>query len=629
MPDLIAQGTDGTDRWRKALPANIPTFPPVILGRTSEAFEVPWDSRVSRQHAKLVWDGQRLHVERHVDARNPIFFRGKQDDEFSLQIGEHFVIGGTTFTLANQQIEVSNDTSDQPLVSEQSFTTKELDEIRYRDAQRRIDALSRLPSVIGSSTNDEELVVRVLNVLMTGIRHATFIAIVKDLQATGAVAQKKSSANSSKSTDLSSDGIQILHWDSRDLNRRAFSPSRSLIRRANTLGQSVLHTWHNHDTSADDSVNLAIAHTEVANVDWAFCVPIQGEGSEGWSIYVAGKLDQLSDTNDVLGATPQASSTLVLHEEMKFTELTATTIAAVRQARYLQQRQDVLRPFFAPVVRKSILRRGSNLELQPREADVSVLFCDLRGFSEKSELLEDQLLVLLQRVSDALGVTTKHILMRDGVVGDFHGDAAMGFWGWPLDSDDYILKAVSAALAIHAEFEDAAGKEGNVLSGFRAGLGVASGRAVAGQIGTVDQVKITVFGPVVNLASRLESMTKQLFAPILVDEATAEFIRKSDAGTSARVRRVAKVLPVGMKRPLVVSELLPPSSTANTLSDIGILAYERALDSFLAGQWEDAFRLLYDVPASDRVKDFLTVYIAQHGRRAPANWDGVIHLQSK
>ena len=53
----------------------------------------------------------------------------------------------------------------------------------------------------------------------------------------------------------------------------------------------------------------------------------------------------------------------------------------------------------------------------------------------------------------------------------------------------------------------------------------ASGRAVAGGIGTSDQVKVTVFGPVVNLASRLEGMTKLLHAPILLDEAAAEFVR--------------------------------------------------------------------------------------------------------
>ncbi len=88
-----------------------------------------------------------------------------------------------------------------------------------------------------------------------------------------------------------------------------------------------------------------------------------------------------------------------------------------------------------------------------------------------------------------------------------------------------MLQACQAALAIRAEFEASSRIENHPLAKFRAGLGIATGRAVAGQIGTTDQVKVTVFGPVVNLASRLESMTKQLQAPILIDEATAERVR--------------------------------------------------------------------------------------------------------
>jgi adenylate cyclase len=611
MPDLIAQGPEPTDRWRKNFPPGVPTDPPIPLGRTADHFEVPWDKRISRTHAVLIWDGRLLHVSRHIDARNPIFFRGHQDDQFHLQIGEHFVIGSTTFTLANQQIEVSSDTSRHPELVEQSFTTKQLAEVHYQDAQRRVDALARLPSVLSSSANDEELVVRVVNVLMNGIRHATFVAIVR--------------AKLIGETARVGDDIQILHWDSRDLNRRGFSPSRSLIHRALTSGESVLHMW-NSLPDIESGADSNAAHTAMANVDWAFCVPIAGESSEGWAIYVAGTLDQLSESDHESESSPHSGS-LVVKEELKFTELTATTISAVRQSRLLQQRQDMLRPFFAPVVRNAILRRGDDRHLRPRETDVSVLFCDLRGFSQRSEEMEGNLLELLQRVSDALGITTRHIMLRDGVVGDFHGDAAMGFWGWPIESSEYIAKAVEAALAIHREFKDNSTKAGHALAGFQAGLGIASGRAVAGQIGTVDQVKITVFGPVVNLASRLEGMTKQVNAPILIDEITAHAVKATGA-KSARVRRVAKVLPSGMNKALVVSELLPPASE-HPLSDAGIAVYESALDAFQEGDWETAFSLLHNVPSIDRVKDYLTVYIAQHGRRAPSNWNGVITLQSK
>ena len=83
---------------------------------------------------------------------------------------------------------------------------------------------------------------------------------------------------------------------------------------------------------------------------------------------------------------------------------------------------------------------------------------------------------------------------------------------------------------------------------------------MAGKIGTVDQVKVTVFGPVVNLASRLEGMTKILRAPILLDEATAAAVRRQVPREVARVRRLAVVRPYGLDTPLEVSELLPPAA---------------------------------------------------------------------
>jgi adenylate cyclase len=318
-----------------------------------------------------------------------------------------------------------------------------------------------------------------------------------------------------------------------------------------------------------------------------------------------------------------------LQDDLKFAELTATTMAMLRQTRLLQRRQDSLRPFFSPIVRHALATRDPDQVLAPREVQVSVMFCDLRGFSRQSEDSSDQLLELLRRVSDALGVMTHHILNRNGVVGDFHGDAAMGFWGWPLEQPDSVRHAAAAALAIRAEFEKSAALSDHPLSGFRAGIGLCTGRAVAGRIGTVDQVKVTVFGPVVNLAARLESMTKQLQASILIDETTAQRIKAEVPTEIARVRRVAKVLPLGMKKPLMVSELLPPESPDFLLTNQHVQAYEKALDSFQDGNWGEAFRLLHQVPAEDRVKDFLTVLIAQHGRTAPPDWSGYIKLAEK
>jgi adenylate cyclase len=269
-----------------------------------------------------------------------------------------------------------------------------------------------------------------------------------------------------------------------------------------------------------------------------------------------------------------------------------------------------------------------DLVLAPRLTEVAVLFCDLRGFSRRSEQWADDLLGLLHRVSESLGVTTRHICAAGGVLGDFHGDAAMGFWGWPLPQRDGPLRACRAALEIRRELAAAAGRAGDPLADFSMGIGIATGQAVAGKIGTVDQVKVTVFGPVANLASRLESMTKSLAAPILVDPATADAVRPVLEGVG-RLRRVAVVRPYGMAQGVLVTELLPPAAEYPQLSDAEIELYHQALEAVQRGEWAAAFELLHRVPADDHVKDFLTVFMAQHNRLPPDGWNGVIPLGSK
>ncbi len=641
MPDLIAQGPHAQDRWRRTLPE---VGVVATLGRTSEPWAVTWDDRISRRHATIRWNGSRLEVNKLAESRNSIFYRGQQREQFAAAVGEHFVIGQTTFTLLDQQVQFSEQAV--PAFAEQTFSAHLLRQTKYRDADRRIEVLGKLPEIIAGSSSDEELCVRIVNVLLLGITQASFVAILRTTEAADQVEISDHGTEDSDPSGASSgiethvppprdrsgragrrinsragteySQVEMLHWDCRSITGQRFAPSVQLVRSATERKESVLHVW-NRAIEAEQS------YTQSENVDWAFCTPVVSDACPGWAIYVAGDF-----AGSVVGYPgSKADEIEALQDDLKFAELTATTLGTLKQVRTLQRRQDGLRNFFAPVVLEALAGTDPDKVLAPRETNVSVLFCDLRGFSKQSEEGADRLLELLNRVSDALGVMTHHILASGGVVGDFHGDAAMGFWGWPIASATSREAACRAALGIFEQFQRAAAQPDHPLFGFQAGLGIASGPAVAGRIGTTDQVKVTVFGPVVNLASRLEAMTKQLEASILMDETTADWIRKHVARDTLRVRRVAKVLPYGMHTPLVVSELLAPSGPNSILTDQHLLAYEEALDHFLAGNWNDAFRLLHLVPAEDRVKDFLTVYIAQHRRTPPSDWRGVIELPSK
>jgi adenylate cyclase len=318
-----------------------------------------------------------------------------------------------------------------------------------------------------------------------------------------------------------------------------------------------------------------------------------------------------------------------IQDDVKFTELVASILSSLRQIRVLERRHASLTQFFSPAVLSVFSEEDPEIALEPKQCEVSVLFCDLRGFSRESESHGQELLTLLERVSRALGVMTSHILDQGGVVGDFQGDAAMGFWGWPVELLDQTRRACLAALGIRAHFDAAAKKTDHPLSRFRVGIGVATGSAVAGKIGTTDQSKVGVFGPIVNMASRLEGLSKMLAAPVLLDEPTAQAARGLIPRELGRVRRVARLKPAGMESAVEVSELLPPLTDLPQLTDDHIQSYEAALDAFIAGDWGQSLEHLHHVPPIDRVKDFLTAYIVQNNRTPPPGWDGVIRIATK
>jgi adenylate cyclase len=575
-----------------------------------------------------------------ADARNPVFFRGHKCDSFNLRPGDHFVIGQTTFTLVDERAAVA---ADMPRpAGERTFTLAELRGAPFHHADRRIDVLGRLPDIISGSVSDQEMLVRLVNLLLTGVERASAAAVVSTLNLEPETLNSAAAEHS----------VEVLHWDRRVISGGDFRPSERLIRQAIESGTSTAFVWSAEQPRGTGDFTVS------EGIDWAFCVPVTGEACAGWALYVTGSFA------DTLPAqhSPDAEA---LRDDVKFAELTAATLSALRESHVLARRQASLSQFFSPVVLDAVGSQDANEVLAPREANVTVLFCDLRGFTEQSERSAGDLFELLARVSRALGIMTHHILAEGGVVGDFHGDSAMGFWGWPLPQDDAVERACRAALGIRGAFSspfsnptrssptlhvgqaqppvldslpqtpsapstttDATPILPGVQDNFRVGIGIASGRAVAGKIGSIDQVKVTVFGPVVNLASRLETMTKQLRASTLIDPPTAAVMRACVPASVARVRRLAKVRPVGLAAPLEVSELLAPAALSQ-LSDEHVAAYEAALEAFQARDWPEALRLLHQVPPDDQAKDFLTVFIAQHNRTPPLDWDGSIPLDAK
>ena len=305
----------------------------------------------------------------------------------------------------------------------------------------------------------------------------------------------------------------------------------------------------------------------------------------GWGIYVTGTNRPISNS-----ASGSGSGEIDLQGDIKFCELVGSTLKNLLQVKQLERRQASLRGFFSPFVMEAMAGRDAEEVLAPKECEVSVLFCDLRGFVTTSESMADELFSLLQRVSSSLDVMTGKILKHGGVIGDFHGDAAMGFWGWPLTQDDIALRAIKAAIDIQAEFNERQTQHQD----FQIGIGIATGMAVAGKIGTRDQVKVTVFGPVVNLASRLEGMTRSFDSSILIDRATWDQLSSHQAEPPFNVRRLGRFQPYGMTTAIEVLQLLDDDFDPATIK-----TFEAAMDVFQTGQWEKTRQILTELPTDD------------------------------
>jgi adenylate cyclase len=590
--ELLAQGPEPNQRLRHVLTPDTA----VTLGRGADVpCCISWDRQISTRHAEFTLRDGLLHVRLLPESTNPLYFQGKSEEACEVLPGRHFVLGQTAFRLL--RVEGDSTSGGERPVQEVAFTQQQLQQIRYQDPENRLEVLTHLPEVIAGARDDQELRHRLVNLLLKGVVHAEAAAIVS--VASGEV-------------------VRVWHWERRRETAGELRPSRRLTWEALSHRRgTVLHVWEpTIDANAGDN-------TLGQEFDWAYCTPVTGLAAEQTGLYVAGKMGPTF----VPGTT--LSDKLLLNADVKFTELVAEIIGAVLKARRMERQKAGLRQFFAPPILAALGDELDTTLLEPCECDVTVMFCDLRGFSQRAESSAGDLIGLLERVSRALGVMTQHILEHGGVTGDFQGDAALGFWGWPFASPEAAVNACRAALGIRSAFARAAAQKNHPLSDFAMGIGIAHGRAVAGKIGTSEQVKVTVFGPVVNLASRLESMTKQLHVPILVDESTRHILQERLLPEEGRLRTLGKVLPYGMDTPVLVSELLPPFGEGSELTAAHVEQYEAGVAAFLEGRWDEAYRHLHQMPASDRAQDFLLQQITARNRLPPVDWDGIVRLPGK
>ncbi len=219
---------------------------------------------------------------------------------------------------------------------------------------------------------------------------------------------------------------------------------------------------------------------------------------------------------------------------------------------------------------------------------------------------------------------SESVFQQHGVMADFQGESAMAFWGWPVASNDGPLPACRAALALRR-----AQLQNPLLGKSRLICGIAHGPGIAGKIGPDSQCKMGVFGHVVNLGARLNSMARQMRTAILMDAATGEYVRSHLPPAEGRCRRIGDFRLRGMEQAATVYELLLPASEDPALSEQHLADFEASMELISEGQWDQAKKLLHSLPAEDPCKQFLILMIAMHGYVPPPRWDGIFSLLAK
>jgi adenylate cyclase len=200
----------------------------------------------------------------------------------------------------------------------------------------------------------------------------------------------------------------------------------------------------------------------------------------------------------------------------------ATLYFACALQGYLHERRERLKAvdffsrFVNPHVVKDLLARGG-LPKAGQSREITILFSDIRGFTTLSERLPPvQVVSLLNRYFSR---QVEVILRHEGCLDKFIGDAIMAFWGAPLDDPQHARHAVMAALEMSDQLEEFRRELGPDGGGFDVGIGLNSGPAVVGLMGSENKREYTAIGDTVNLASRIEGLTKGV-ARILVSEDT-------------------------------------------------------------------------------------------------------------
>lgn len=345
--------------------------------------------------------------------------------------------------------------------------------------------------------------------------------------------------------------------------------SKGLTERVLRTGKTVIYDPANYMHSTDSSMMV---------LDRAVAAPIFDENRQ-----VIGAI--YGDRKIATGAvdTPIGDLEAALLEVM----------AGAVSSGIARQRQEKMRSSLTLFFSQEVVERLEQNEdlLIGRDAEVTVLFCDIRGFSTIAERVGAKRTI--EWINDVLTELSQCVMKTDGVLVDYIGDELMAMWGAPAEQPDHANRACRSAVEMLKLIDPLRERWKEITPDkFGFGIGINTGMARVGNTGSRVKFKYGPLGNTVNLASRVQGITKKLGVAALITESTAEAI-----GQAFDYRRLAVVRPLGIVEPVGLHEL---KASADEGWRQMAHRYESALASFdtndLPGAARQLASLVYDHP---------------------------------
>ncbi|MCR5400773.1 MAG: adenylate/guanylate cyclase domain-containing protein [Treponema sp.] len=274
--------------------------------------------------------------------------------------------------------------------------------------------------------------------------------------------------------------------------------------------------------------------------------------------------------------------------------------------------------YLSPSVIDRLIQHPEKLRLGGEKRRISIFFSDIQGFTSISEKLNPSQLTDL--LNHYLTEMTNIILASGGTIDKYEGDAIIAFWNAPTEIPSHAECALMAALSCQKKLEELSNeftqKVGRPLW---TRIGINTGEAVVGNMGSDQRFDYTMFGDSVNLASRLESMNKQFGTYTMCSENTKNEV--DDSGNRYRWRELGRVQVIGKKNAVTVYE--PYLEQSYRKKESVLKFFEMGLKRFYEGNFNEAIVFFskierFDMPARkyiERCKKLI--------KNPPENWNGV------